>query len=263
MSGATRSVSLARSPMRRIPISRTRNRVSTRERSMVSGTPSSLLSEPVVAIVGAALDSTAVSRSLVLVLPRDPVTPTTVSPSRSRATTWAASACNAALASSTTTVGSAVGREPSTATAPAWPAWAAWSWPSACSPAKATKRPPGSACRPSSTAGGGHRHGAVTLDPPADHCGDLAEAERDHASTAQGPEQGTTEVDSLEFMPPRQEDVMLPARMRIPIRRRYVACQHPAAYGYGSSACSGRQRIVGVFKNAYASATPRSLDWTA
>ncbi len=94
-------------------------------RSMVSGTPSSLLSEPIVAIVGAALESTAASRSLVLVLPWEPVSPTTVSPSRSRATTWAASACSAAWASSTTTVGSGVGREPSTATAPARPAWPA------------------------------------------------------------------------------------------------------------------------------------------
>ena len=94
-------------------------------RSMVSGTPSSLLSEPIVAIVGAALESTAASRSLVLVLPWEPVSPATVSPSRSRATTWAASACSAAWASSTTTVGSGVGREPSTATAPARPAWPA------------------------------------------------------------------------------------------------------------------------------------------
>ena len=92
MSGATRPVSPAMSPMWRAPISRTRNRVAVSARSMVSGTPSSLLSEPIVAVVGATLESTAASRSLVLVLPWEPVTPTTVSPSRSRATTWAASA---------------------------------------------------------------------------------------------------------------------------------------------------------------------------
>ena len=45
MSGATRPVSSAMSPMRRAPISRTRNRVAASARSMVSGTPSSLLSE--------------------------------------------------------------------------------------------------------------------------------------------------------------------------------------------------------------------------
>ena len=94
-------------------------------RSMVSGTPSSLLSEPIVAMVGAALESTVASRSLVLVLPWEPVSPTMVSPSRSRATTWAASACKAAWASSTTTVDSGVALEPSTATARARPAWAA------------------------------------------------------------------------------------------------------------------------------------------
>ena len=125
MSGATRPVSPAMSPMWRAPISRTRNRVAAPARSMVRGTPSSLLSEPIVAIVGAALESTVASMSLVLVLPWEPVRPATVSPSRSSATTWAASACSAAWTSSTTTVGNGVGREPSTATAPARPAWPA------------------------------------------------------------------------------------------------------------------------------------------
>ncbi|GAA1341776.1 hypothetical protein GCM10009647_085720 [Streptomyces sanglieri] len=32
----------------------------------------------------------------------------------------------------------------------------------------------------------GHCHGAVALDRPADNCGDLTEAERDHARTTQG-----------------------------------------------------------------------------
>jgi len=93
------------SPMWRAPIPSTRNRVAAPTRSIVSGTPSSLLSEPIVAIVGAALESTAVTRSLVLVLPWEPVSPATASPLRSQATTWAASACSAAWASLTTTVG--------------------------------------------------------------------------------------------------------------------------------------------------------------
>lgn len=76
---------------------------------MVNGTPSSLLSEPIVAIVGAALESTAASRSLVLVLP--------------------------------------------------------WLRPPAVEHGRR-----------------GYRHGVVAHDRPAGDHGDLAEAERDHAT---------------------------------------------------------------------------------
>ena len=65
-------------PMPRAPISTMRKRVSVAIRQTVSGTPTSLLSEPTGATVGPAADSTLASRSFVLVLPEDPVMPMTV-----------------------------------------------------------------------------------------------------------------------------------------------------------------------------------------
>ena len=84
------------------------------------------------------------------VLPCEPVSARTVGDTAS--TTWRASAARAVTGSSTTTVGAAVGRLPRTAAAPAEAAAAAKSWPSTCSPAIATKSPPGTGCRVSTNA---------------------------------------------------------------------------------------------------------------
>ena len=116
-----------------------------------------------------------------LVLPWEPVTPTTVSPSRSRATTWAASACSAAWASSTTTVGSGVGREPSTATAPASAGLAGVVVAVDVLAGEGDEEAARLGLPAVEHGRRGHRHGAVALDRPADDRGDLVEAERDHA----------------------------------------------------------------------------------
>src|SRR5690606_29891724 len=138
-------------PMPRAPISRTRNRVSSVAVSAVSGSPISLLSEPGVKTVGAFCRSTWAMRSLVLVLPAEPVRATRVAPSRR--TTCRARAPRAAWTSSTTIAGTPTGREASTAAAPASTTAAAKSWPSTRSPTKATKRLPGPASRESRTTG--------------------------------------------------------------------------------------------------------------
>ena len=106
-------------PIPRAPISATRKRVVGVTRHTVSGTPISPLSELTGATVSPAVDSTAASRSLVLVLPDDPVMPTMRS-SGARSTTPRATCPKAVCTSSTTTVATpSTGREPSTATAPA------------------------------------------------------------------------------------------------------------------------------------------------
>ena len=86
------------------------------------------------------------------VLPWLPVSASTVR-SGSRSTDVAGQRPSATTGSSTTTVGTPVGREPSTAAAPAATAPAAYSWPSTCSPTTATKSPPGSTARLSTKAG--------------------------------------------------------------------------------------------------------------
>ena len=87
-------------------------------RVTVSGTPTSELSEPVLATVSPWRASTEASRSLVLVLPEDPVTPMTVR-SGLRSSRARASAANASCTSGTTTQGrSSSGRVVSAATAP-------------------------------------------------------------------------------------------------------------------------------------------------
>ena len=65
-------------------------------------------------------------------------------------------------------------RRPSTAAT-------AWSWPSTCSPAKATKSPPGSGARLSRKAGPSTHQPRVGVDhPAADDLGDLGQGQRDH-----------------------------------------------------------------------------------
>ncbi len=97
-------------PIPRAPISSTRNLVSSVALRAVSGSPISLLSEPGVHTVGALCWSTWAMRSLVLVLPAEPVRATTVAPSRR--TTWRARAPRAACTSSTTIAGTPTGRAP-------------------------------------------------------------------------------------------------------------------------------------------------------
>ena len=113
-SGRATSHAARRSPMWRAPISRTRCSVAVSARSTVSGRPSSLLKEPYVATVVPSAASTWASRSLVLVLPWEPVSATTRT-SSSRSSTWWASRARAATTSPTTTPGSPVSREDSTA----------------------------------------------------------------------------------------------------------------------------------------------------
>src|SRR4051794_4079624 len=138
-------------PMPRAPISSTRNFVSSVAVRAVSGSPISLFSEPGVNTVGALCRRTWAIRSLVLVLPAEPVRATRVAPSRR--TTWRARAPRARWTSSTTIAGTPTGREASTATAPASTTCRAKSWPSTRSPTKATKRPPGATSRESRTTG--------------------------------------------------------------------------------------------------------------
>ena len=141
-------------PGARAPISSTRNRVCTPQRSAVSGTPSSLLYDPVAATVSPSGASSAAIRSLVLVLPDDPVTATTRRPDAvSRSVTARASRASPASTSSTSTDGQPTGRATSAATAPAAAAETAKSCPSTRSPGSAANREPGPACRESATTG--------------------------------------------------------------------------------------------------------------
>ncbi len=91
-------------PMPRAPISATRKRVVGVTRHTVSGTPISPLSELTGATVSATDDSTDARRSLTLVLPDEPVMPTTRS-SGARSTTPRATRPKAVWTSSTTTHG--------------------------------------------------------------------------------------------------------------------------------------------------------------
>src|ERR1700728_2925470 len=88
-------------PMPRADISRTRYFVVSSARSTVSGSPISLLSEPSGAIVGPMRSTTWAVRSLVEVLPDEPVMPTTVAPG-SRSRTARASRPRATVTAATT-----------------------------------------------------------------------------------------------------------------------------------------------------------------
>lgn len=91
----------------------------------VYGWPNSLLNEPGGATVGPSRTVSWAIRSLVVVLPDEPVSPITVSPG-SRSTTARASQPIASSASATSTIGTpGTSRVPSTATAPASTARAA------------------------------------------------------------------------------------------------------------------------------------------
>jgi hypothetical protein len=138
MWGRAMPVRYSMCPTPRAPISTTRKRVSGVTRQTVSGTPTSLLSEPTGATVGAADARTLASRSLVLVLPEEPVMPMTVS-SPCAAMTPRARAAKPSCTSSTTTQGSSSTlRVVSAATAPLERASPTNWWPSMVSPTRAT-----------------------------------------------------------------------------------------------------------------------------
>lgn len=142
-------------------------------RSTVQGCPSSLLNDPGGATTSPSGASTAATRSLVDVLPDDPVIPTMVSPpATSSAATARASLASAAStaapdpsascsstpasasAASTggaTMAGTPTGRAASTATAPAATADSAWSCPSVRAPGSARNNPPGPTARESNS----------------------------------------------------------------------------------------------------------------
>src|SRR5271165_3398712 len=98
--------------------SRTRYLVEGSARSTVSGWPNSLLNDPAVAIVGPRRSTSWAARSLVVVLPDEPVMPA-ITAAGSASTTNLASAARAAGTSPTMTDGTGTGRVASTATAPA------------------------------------------------------------------------------------------------------------------------------------------------
>ncbi len=164
--GVTMSARNRMCPTPRAPISTTRKSVVSSARSTVSGTPISVLKEPMGATVSPEVSSSWASRSFVLVLPCEPVMPTTAVPVSSPAT-WRASAPSATTVSGTTTPGRPSGRSDSTAAAPARTAAAAKSWPSACTPGTATNNPPGSATRESTKAGAVTRVSPVPVASPS------------------------------------------------------------------------------------------------
>ena len=104
-------------PTPRAPISATSTRVCGSRRSAVIGSPTSVLNDPSGASVRPYAGSTWASRSFVLVLPDEPVTPTTTT-SGSRSRTARARRPSAATVSSTTTHGTSSSRDARTATAP-------------------------------------------------------------------------------------------------------------------------------------------------
>src|SRR5215469_17708676 len=142
-------------PGPRADSSRTRYLVEASARSTVSGWPNSLLNDPAGAIVGPRRSISWAARSLVVVLPDEPVMPA-IAAAGSEPATNLASAAKAAGTSPTKTdgaraAGTGTGRVASTATAPAATAADAKSCPSARSPATAANRAPGPARRESIT----------------------------------------------------------------------------------------------------------------
>ncbi len=129
---------VATCPIPRAPISSTRKRVSSVARRIVSGSPTSVLKDPAGATVGPRSSSRVAIRSLVVVLPDEPVIATTLA-AGSWSSVWLANRPRASTGSpGTTMVGWPVGRVPRVTTAPAAWAAAAKSWPSTRSPTIAT-----------------------------------------------------------------------------------------------------------------------------
>ena len=108
MSGGTRLVRLAISPTWLAPISATRKRVPALTFNAVNGKPISLLNEPTGATVSPMADSNDAIRSLVVVLPTEPVMPITVNGepiARRRSRLCLANSPSARTVSSTTICG--------------------------------------------------------------------------------------------------------------------------------------------------------------
>ena len=170
-------------PMPRAPISATRYRVCSSIRLTVSGTPSSLLRLPAGATVGPAVSSTWLSRSLVEVLPCEPVMPTTRSPPAvARSTRCRANRPSATSGSATTRHrASGTGRRVSAAAAPAAYAVGTKSWPSARAPGSATNSAPGVMVRLSAVT---EVTGAARVARPGQvgpqHGGHLGDRQGDH-----------------------------------------------------------------------------------
>jgi hypothetical protein len=139
-------------PGPRAAISSTMNRVCSSARSTVSGNPNSLFQEPSGEMVGPSRSTSWAVRSLVEVLPAEPVRPATVTAGSRAITSWA-SLARAVGTSSTSSPGTPAGRVPSIAVAPASRAAAAKSCPSTCSPSTAANSPPAPARRESMTTG--------------------------------------------------------------------------------------------------------------
>ena len=106
MSGRATSHSRAICPVPLVPISITADSTSSSALASVSGTPSSLLNDFSLAVVRNLEESAAAARSLVDVLPTEPVIPTTVAARRSRPARPKAS--NAAAVSATATRGTLI-----------------------------------------------------------------------------------------------------------------------------------------------------------
>ena len=155
-----------------MPISSTITSVSSGLSRMVTGRPCSLLKLRGLAAVRRVLASTAASRSLVEVLPTDPVMPTTQSGRRVRA--HAPSAMSAAAVSSTSIMvlprgrgSDPTGRPVREAAAPAESASAMWSCPSR-SATIGTKSDPGRRERESNEAPSIHTSGPCNRPPMAE-----------------------------------------------------------------------------------------------
>ena len=159
-SGAV-AASAAMWPGPRADSSNTRKAVDSTARSAVYGWPSSLLNDSGGAITRSSpkpARSTEAIRSLVEVLPLEPVNPITVRPRCTSASTLcrasadsAASTPSASPTCSTGTERPGSARDPSTATAPAATAAPAKSWPSTRSPGSATNIAPGRSRRVSNS----------------------------------------------------------------------------------------------------------------
>ncbi len=183
MSGGVIAVSQATWPMPRAPISLTRKRVPASTRHAVSGAPISLLNEPGGATVGPAAPSTWAMRSLVEVLPEEPVTPTTTSP-RSPARRPRRRGPGATGRPRCRPRRPAAGRRPprgrrARRPAPAAAAFATKSWPSTRSPASATNTEPGVTWRESMTTSGPRRRpaGRRPARPPPASVGERGEGD--------------------------------------------------------------------------------------
>ena len=174
--GRARRARAAMWPGPRAPISTTTAWVPGSIRARVRGRPTSLLNDAWLATVSRRVARTAASRSLVVVLPLDPVTATTVAAERSR--TAVPRAARAARGSATSTRGPAktVPSWARVAAAPARAAAAANRLPSVRLPGRATNRSPAPDLAGVDLDPGDDRVRVGPGQPPAGRLGDLLQA---------------------------------------------------------------------------------------